>query len=315
MADGGIITTIPDHVRNQFASEWEHQQQLMTSAFDAQGFKTESRWTAKDFYFDLLEPIAWREVAGRHAQTNPTEVQGWKVRGTKKYYEAEPKLFSRLDKAMLDTLPLPDGEVMQAMKYGFEQLLDRVIATQATASKWVGPEDAQTLTAFPTANYIPANFVLSGAAAQSNLTIPKLMYGEQLMRQKKIDPVKEEVCLAITSNQLTGLCAWALAQTTDPAAKLFLDWYNKRFNPNERLLGIYKVIISEDLTLYTGTADIRVCPIFVKRAFTQSPRKYDPRLDILPGNSHSLQVACYDEFGIIRRQDDLVFAVLCDEQL
>jgi hypothetical protein len=315
MADGGIINTIPDATRNQFASEWEHQQQVMQSAFAAAGLQTESRWTAKDFYFDLLEPIEWEEEAGRFAETNPDEVQNWKVRGTKKRWKARPKVFDRLDKHMLDTLPLPDGEVMQAMKYGYERMIDRVIAIAATGSKWIGPEDSQVLTAFPSANQVPANFVLTGAAAQSNLTIPKLVYTEELFRRKGVDPVREDVFIALSQNQISALFTWATAQTNDGTARLFLDWYNNRNKPDAKLLGMYRVIISNDLPLFTGTADIRICPVFVRRAFTQSPRQYDFRMDILADNSHALQLAAYDFFGVVRRQDDLVLHILCDEQL
>ena len=310
MADGGIVVSVPDNIRAHFATQWgEAVQQL-----DAQLSNTmeiESRWTAKDFYFDDVESFEWVEETGRHEATNPTEVELSKIRGTKRYMKVA-KIFGRRDNEWLQTIGTPQGEVMNAMKAGFMRQLDTRCITASSESKYAGPENAQTLIQFPAANVIAHNFVISGTAADSGFTLPKLFEVERLARANDVDFDNEQFYLVIGPRQVMDMITHVTTAGNDVYAKMLADWLNNR---SSKLLGIFNVIVSNRLELVSGTNSHRRCVAYTRRAFSKAPETHTTAIDVLSGNSHSIQIAGYGEMGVVRRYDKLCYHILCDETL
>jgi hypothetical protein len=310
MADGSIVTQIPDHIRAQFSDQWGIQIQQLDAKL-AGVMTVEPGWTAKDYYFDDVEKIDWAEETGRHEDTNPTEVDLSKIRGTKRYLKVA-KIFGRRDAEWLDRIGRPDSEVMTAMKAGFMRALDDRCVAAAAEQKYAGPENAQTLISFPAGNVVAQDFVLSGAAANSGLTVPKLFEVERLARVADVDFDSEEFYLAIGPKQIQDMVAHVTAAGNDIYAKMLADWLNNR---SSKLLGIFNVIVSNKLEIVSGSNSYRRCLAFTRRAFAKSPETHTTAVDTLPGKSHSVQIAAYGDTGVVRRYDNLVYHMLCDETL
>lgn len=307
MADGGIVTQIPDHIRAQFSDQWGLQLQQMDAKL-AGTMTVESGWTAKDFYFDDVEKFEWTEETGRHEDTNPTEVDLSKIRGTKRYLKVA-KLFGRRDHEWLGNIGKPDSEVMTAMKAGFNRQLDNRCIAAASESKYAGPENAQTLITFPTGNVIAVDFALSGAAV-SGLTVPKLFEIERLARANDVDFDTEEFYLVISPKQVRDMIAHITAAGNDIYAKMLADWLNNR---NSKLLGLFNVIVSNKLETVTGYPTYRRCVAYSRRAFAKSPENHTTSVDTLATKSHSVQIAAYGDTGVVRRYDNLVYHMICVE--
>lgn len=310
MADGGIVTQIPDHIRAQFSDQWGIQvQQLQAKLADTMEVKPD--WTAKDYYFDDVEAFEWRDDNGRHAQTNPDEAQLSQVRGTKRYFNVA-KIFGRKDAAWLGSIGKPDSEVMTAMKAGWMRKLDERCVVAASEHKWMGPENGLVQVAFPSGNVVPENFVNTGSAANSGLTVPKLFEAARILASNDVDKDYEELYLAISPKQVTDMLLTVQQSSNEAYAAFFKEWLRDR---KSKLCGLFNVIESNKLELVTGTMDIRRCPIWTRRAFAMSSDSMTTSIDTRSDLSHSVQIAGYGEKGIVRRYDKRVVHVLCDEVL
>lgn len=308
MADGNIVLNVPDDIRAQFQDQWGIQVQQLDAKL-AGSMTVEPGWTAKDFYFDDVEKIEWQEEAGRHEDTNPQEVELSKIRGTKRYLKVA-RLFGRRDSEWLGKIGRPDSEVMQAMKAGFMRSLDDRCVAAASEQKYAGPENAQTLISFPAGNVVAQDYVLSGAAANSGLTVPKLFEIERLARTNDVDFDHEEFFLAIGPKQIQDMIAHVTAAGNDIYAAMLADWLKNR---SSKLLGIFNVIVSNKLEIVSGSNSYRRCVAYTRRGFAKSPEKHTTAVDTLPGKSHSVQIAAYGDTGVVRRYDNLVYHMLCDE--
>lgn len=308
MADGGIVTEVPDHIRAQFSDQWGLQLQQMDAKL-AGTMTVESGWTAKDFYFDDVEKFEWAEEAGRHQDTNPTEVQLSQIRGTKRYLQVA-KLFGRRDHEWLGSIGKPDSEVMTAMKAGFNRQLDNRCIAAASEQKYAGPENAQTLISFPAGNVIAQDFVLSGAATNSGLTVPKLFEVERLARANDVDFDTEDFYLVLSPKQIRDMIVHVGTAGNDEYAKMFAAWLNNR---SSKLLGLFNVIVSNKLETVTGQPTYRRCVAYSRRAFAKSPESHTTAIDALPTKSHSIQIAAYGDTGVVRRYDNLVYHFICVE--
>lgn len=308
MADGGIVTQIPDHIRAQFSDQWGLQLQQMDAKL-AGTMTVESGWTAKDFYFDDVEKFEWTEETGRHEDTNPTEVDLSKIRGTKRYLKVA-KLFGRRDHEWLGNIGKPDSEVMTAMKAGFNRQLDNRCIAAASEQKYAGPENAQTLITFPSANVVAQDFVLSGAATNSGLTVPKLFEVERLARANDVDFDTEEFYLVISPKQVRDMVGHITSAGNDVYAKMFSSWLENR---NSKLLGLFNVIVSNKLETVSGQPTYRRCVAYSRRAFAKSPEAHTTSVDTLPSKSHSIQIAAYGDTGVVRRYDNLCYHMICVE--
>lgn len=308
MADGNIVITVTDDIRAQFSDQWGIQVQQLDTKL-AGVMTVEPGWTGKDFYFDDVEKIEWREDTGRHSDTNPTDVDLSKIRGTKRYLNVA-KIFGRRDAEWLGRIGRPDSEVMTAMKAGFGRALDDRFVQAAGEQKWAGPENAQTLISFPAANVVAQDFVLSGAATNSGLTVPKLFEIERLARINDVDFDSEEFYLAIGPKQIQDMVAHVTAAGNDIHAAMLGDWLKNR---QSKLLGIFNVIVSNRLETVSGSNLYRRCVAYTRRAFAKSPEAHTTAIDTLPTKSHSVQIAAYGDTGVVRRYDNLVYHMLCDE--
>jgi hypothetical protein len=308
MADGGIVTQIPDHIRAQFSDQWGLQIQQMDAKLGGT-MSVESRWTAKDFYFDDVEKFEWSEETGRHADTNPSEVELSQIRGTKRYLRVA-KIFGRRDHEWLGSIGKPDSEVMTAMKAGYMRALDDRCIQAAAESKYAGPENAQTLITFPAGNVVAHDFVISGGAAASGLTVPKLFEIERLARANDVDFDAEEFYLVISPKQVRDMIIHVGTAGNDEYAKMLASWLNNR---SSKLLGLFNVIVSNKLQTVTGQPTYRRCVAYTRRAFAKSAESHTTSVDVLPQRSHSVQIAAYGDTGVVRRYDGLCYHMITVE--
>jgi len=309
MADGGIITQIPDHIRAQFSDQWGMQIQQLDAKL-AGVMTVESGWTAKDYYFDDVEKIEWREDVGRHADTNPTEAELSKIRGTKRYLNVA-KIFGRRDAEWLGRIGRPDSEVMSAMKAGFNRSMDDRCIAATSEQKYAGPENVQSLISFPAGNVVAKDFVLSGSPADSGLTLAKLFEIERLARTNDVDFDSEEFYLVIGPKQIRDMIALITnTSTTDQSHRMLSAWLENR---SSKLLGLFNVIVSNRLEAVTGSPSNRRCVAYTRRAFAKSPESHTTAVDTLPNKSHSVQIAAYGDTGVVRRYDNLCYHMIAVE--
>jgi hypothetical protein len=166
-------------------------------------------------------------------------------------------------------------------------------------------KDGSRVVAFPTAtNSIAANFVLSGTAANSGLTVQKLIKARAMLLAKQVDLDAEEAYIAITSTQLTDLLN--TTQTTSS------DYNNVKAlveGKIDKFMGF--TFKHSELLQFDSSGNQRV-PVWVKSGILLAMSKdVSTEIDRLPGKSYATQVYASMSLGATRMEEAKVLEIKC----
>lgn len=258
-------------------------------------------------FWDRIGIVEANEVEGRHTDTplNSTPYDRRRIQ-TKPYDWAD--LIDKKDK--LRMLADPTSSYVLNARNAINRKMDRVIIEAATGTAYSG-KNGNTAVTFPTSQQIAVDFVSTGAAANSNLTLDKLRKVILILRQNEVidDDGENEspdmITGVLTASQLDSLLRTTEVVDADYAAVKAL--VNGRVN---QFLGI--TFIYTELLKKTG--DIRSCLFYVKKGIRLSVASefgsdVGPRRD----KRNSVQVYVTADFGAARMWEEAVVEVLCDE--
>lgn len=305
---------IPAHTKRQFHDAFEAAIQQNDSRL-AGVTNIDPSWTSKQYVKRMRETNAWRVNNTRFGKTNAKEFKAGFRSGFRQQLEAEPIKFDRADKALLDSIPLPTGPVLEDMMSGLNRIRDDLFVTAASAASLGGADPYVTPTAFPVSQVVPVNYIKPGAALGANkgLTVWKLLEARNRFLKTYVDVDREDIILAISSDEETQLMLDAEAANNDAWAAIVLKWFEARLSGNKdaKLMGIFRVVTTNSLTV--SALDIRTCVAFAKRAFCASPMSgMETHIDVLSAERHSIQVAAYADWGCFRVFDEMVLEMPCD---
>ncbi|MEN3940675.1 phage capsid protein [Prosthecobacter sp. SYSU 5D2] len=305
---------IPAHTRIQFQDTFMAAIQQNEAKF-ANTTNVESQWTAKQYVKRMRDTIQWRINNARFGKTNAREFEAGFRSGFWQLLEAEAIKFDRADQKLLDTIPVPTGSVIQDMMSGLNRMRDDMFLAAAVAPSLGGADPYVTPSPFPTENIIPVNYVKPGVGlgANSGLTVWKLMKAKTHFEQQEIDLDREELILGISPDEKTQLLLDAEAASNSAWAKIVLKWFEvyEGGNREAKLMG-FKVITSNRLN-EDETTGVRTCVAYTKKAFCSAPMSgVETKIDILPTDRHTIQVAAYADWGCFRVFDEMVLQIPCD---
>lgn len=310
----GPTFTIPEHTRRQLQDGFEAAVQQNESKF-APVMNIDPAWTAKQYVKRMSETRAWRVNNTRFGTSAAVEFEAGFRSGFWNALEAIPVKFDRIDQALLDSIPLPTGPVINDMMKGLERIKDDLFIAAATAPALGGAEPYITPQAFPSGNAIDVGYVkpLVALGANQGMTPWKIIEARRRFLAAHIDFDREDMVLAMSSEEETQLLLAAEAAPNDAWAKVTLSWFEKRLSGDKeaKLMG-FRVVSSERLETDSGTG-VRTCVAFAKRAFCVSPMSgMETKMDILATHRHALQIAGYAQFGAFRVFDEMVLKIPCD---
>lgn len=161
--------------------------------------RVESQSAEFDFY-DRISATEADEVTVRHGDTPLKSTPHDRRRvGLRDFDWAD--LIDRPDRIRL--LVDPTGPYTTNALYAMGRKMDDVIIERATGSAWTGKTGSTEVT-FPAGQIIAVDYVESGAAANSNLTIGKLRRAKTMFEAAEVDD-DEARFIFVTSNQLHAL--------------------------------------------------------------------------------------------------------------
>lgn len=224
-------------------------------------------------------------------------------------------LFSEFDNTFLGSVVLPTSETMQAQAAAYNRAADATIIGALTgAAVRTVPNTtnvftaniAQESVAFDTTNQqIAVNYVPSGTATNSGLTIAKLRAAK-----RKLDAAEaptEDRILIVTAKEISDLLG-----TTEVTSSLYNSVQALVDGTVETFLG-FKVVRSELLPFSSGV--IRNCVAYVKNAAVLVDGGKKSYMDIRPDISHALQIRSTAVMGATRLLDNGVVSILCDSSI
>lgn len=294
---------MPESISTAFVNNYKGQLEL---SFQQMGsrirpYVTEVPQNGEYEYYDQLGTATANELTGRHADTPLNDITHSRRRLQAASYNWAT-LFDTADKLQLLIDPTQGYAQSAAMALG--RKMDEIIISAATGTAYTG-KTGSTSTTFPSGQQIAVDYVESGVAADSNLTIAKLRKARYLFDSNEAVMDGEPLVAVVSASQIQ-----ALLRTTEVTSSDYNAVKALVAGEIDTFLG-FKFVRTQ---LLAKSGDDRTCLFFPKSAIKLGVAeditvKIAERAD----KNHSIQVYVEGRFGAVRMWEEKVVSVACDE--
>lgn len=295
------LSQIPQHFVTEFANNWDFLVQQKTDRLKSMVLV--DRVKGKEKSYNQLGAIEMARVTSRSGETRFTDTPLYKRWLRPLPYDLAT-LFDEWDAEFLGEIVLPTSETVQGHGMAYGRACDDVIIAAATADAYTG-ETGTATTALPASQKVPVDYVETGSAANSGLTIGKLRQTKYILDSNEVDP-DEARFMAVSAKQVQDLLRNTEVTSEDyNTIKALVEGKVDTF------MG-FKFIRTQRLALNTST-DVRTCFAWVKSGLRFSDAGRTTRMDIRADRSHSLQIRTTAALGATRTEEKKVVQISCDE--
>jgi hypothetical protein len=302
MADlNGVLTNIPNHFTTQFDNNWKHLVQQKNSKLKE--YVTLDSIEGKEKSYNQLDATSMAQITDRSGDTRISN-QAMAKRWIRPLQYDCAKLVDEFDEQLLGEVVLPTSPIIQSHAAAYARTCDKIIIDALGGTAFTGTTGT-TATVLPAGQKIAANYVESGAVANSGLTIAKLRAAKFLFDSNEVDEEEERI-MVVSAKQLQDLLRTVEATSADyNSVRALVDGTLNTF------MG-FKFRRSQQLPLAT---DIRSCFAYVKSGIILAERGLKTHMDIRTDLSHSLQIRSVASLAAVRMEEKKVVEIACDEVL
>ena len=302
MADlNGVLTNIPNHFTTQFDSNWKHLVQQKNSKLKE--YVTLDSIEGKEKSYNQLDATSMTQITDRSRDTRISD-QAMAKRWIRPLNYDCAKLVDEFDEQFLGEVVLPTSPIIQSHAAAYARTCDKIIIDALGGTAFTGTTGT-TATTLPAGQKIAANYVESGAVANSGLTIAKLRAAKFLFDSNEVDEEEERI-MVVSAKQLQDLLRTVEATSADyNTVRALVDGTLNTF------MG-FKFRRSQQLPL---AVDIRSCFAYVKSGVILAERGLKTMMDVRPDLSHSLQIRSVASLAAVRMEEKKVVEIACDEVL
>jgi Phage capsid protein len=286
---------------NAYRANIEIQFQQMGSRFRPR-VRVESQHAEYEFY-DRIGPVDAIEVVNRHSDTPLVSTPHDRRRvGLRAFDWAD--LIDNWDRIRM--LADPTSPYVTNAVYSLGRAMDDTVIQAAFGTSYAGVNGATSVT-FPSSSIIAVDFVESGTAANSNLTIGKLrQIRYKLNKAEATTDMEADLTIVVDPSQIQAL----LRQTEVTNA----DYNTVKALVNgevDTFMG-FKFVISN--RLQTNASGYRQCIAFERQGLLLAIGE-EIKVDVGPRRDkrNSIQVYVSGMFNATRMWEAKVYQVLCDE--
>lgn len=262
--------------------------------------RTESQNAEFDFY-DRIGATSAQEVTGRHQDTPLINVPHDRRRVSLRDFDWAD-LIDRTDRIRM--LIDPTSPYSQNAAYALGRKMDEVILDAAFGSVYTGKTGSSTVS-FPSTQQVAVDYVESGAAANSGLTIAKLRKAKEIMDKNEVDPTERRY-IALTAKQVTDLL-----KTTEVSSA---DYNTVRALVQGEINSFMGFEFVRTELVRTNTSSHRRCVAWAQSGLLLAVGA-DITVDIGPRRDkrNSTQVYVSASFGATRMEEEKVVELICAE--
>ena len=284
---------------NQYKANVEHLLQQKGSRLRP-FVRVESQNAEYEFY-DRIGATNAQEVTGRHQDTPLITVPHDRRRVSLRDFDWA-ELIDRTDRIRL--LIDPTSPYAQNAGFALGRKIDEIIIEGAFDTVYTGKTGSSSVT-FPSGQQIAHNYVESGSAANSGLTVAKLRQAKQILDENETDPSDPRYIIC-TARQIHDLLTTTEVTSSD---------YNS-----------IKALVSGQVNSFLGFEFVRTELVATDTnsyrrviAYSKSglllAMGMDINVDIGPRRDkrNSVQVYCSASFGTVRMEEEKVVEIKCVE--
>ena len=294
-----MASTIDTAFVNSYHGLLEHQFQQKGSRL--RGSVRNVTQNSEYDYWDRVGTSTAHEMTTRHADTTYDDENMTRRRNQVTGYNTA-KLFDNQDKLRMIIDPTSGFAESQAMALG--RKIDSVVISAASGTAYSGKTGA-TSVGYDTDFRIAVDYVESGAATNSNLTIGKLRRARYLLDSEEAVMDGEQVTCVVSASQIQSLL-----RTTEITSADYNTVKALVQGEIDTFLG-FRFVRTQ---LLSKSGNNRTCLIYPPSAILLGVASdISTRINELPTKQYSVQVYSEATFGATRLWEEKVIEILCDE--
>lgn len=297
-----MLTQLPEHYQTDFSDNWEFLLQQEDSRLESSVTKVTVK--GKERTFDQLGKSKMRLITTRNGKTVPSDTPMAKRWLRPRGYD-EVTYIDEFDDVALGELPTPQSEHVKSHAMAAKRTMDEVIIAALEGTAYIGV-DGTTAVDVPATQKVAVDYVQSGVAANSGLTLAKMARAKYILDHNEV-PLDGRY-LAVSAKQINDLLVNVIEIKSSDynEVKALVDGKINRF------MG-FEFRVTELLTLVTAT-DVRTCIAYHKDGIALGIGKNEQaRIDIRPDLNHTIQIRTTMMIGATRKEEERVVLIYCDE--
>ncbi|GAT35615.1 hypothetical protein TSACC_3686 [Terrimicrobium sacchariphilum] len=297
------LRSIPEHYVTAYATNWEHLSSQMISRLKGQvAFDTVE---GKEKSYSKIGGVQFQRITERAGATRIQDITTSK-RWLRPYPFDAAHYEDEWDEKFLGDVSKPDSDVLVEHSAAYGRLADQIILEAAVGTAYTG-EIGMTPITLPASQTIAVDFVRTGSAANSGLTLDKLRRAKRILDDNEV-PDDEQRTIAVTSAQIEDLLRYTEVTSKDyNIVQALVDGTLNKF------LGFEFKRVSSDIVPKSG--NIRSVVFWSRRGIKLSDSGKQSHMDILPTQSHCLQIRSVGLLGATRDEEKKVGVIYCDESV
>lgn len=300
MADqNGVLTNIPNHYTTQFDANWRHLVQQKNSRL--REYVTLDSINGKEKSYNTIDVAAMALINDRSGNTRISS-QDMAKRWIRPQQYDTAKLIDEWDEQLLGEVVLPTSPIVQSHGAAYARTCDSVIISALGGTAYTGTTGV-TATALPAGQKVGVQYVETGAAANSGLTIAKLRRAKFILDANEVDEEEERI-IVVSAKQLQDLLRTTEVTSAD---------YNTVRALVDGAVNTFMGFKFRRTQLLPVATNVRSCYAYVKSGIVLAERGLKTHMDVRTDLSHSLQIRSVASLGATRMEEKKVVEIACDE--
>jgi len=300
MADlNNVLTNIPNHYTTQFDSNWKHLVQQKNSKLKE--YVTIDSIEGKEKSYNQIDTTSMTQITDRSRDTRISD-QAMAKRWIRPQQYDCAKLVDEWDEQLLGEVVLPTSPIIQSHAAAYGRTCDTIIIGALGGTAFTGATGT-TSTVLPSTQKVAVNYVETGTAANSGLTIAKLRAAKFLFDSNDVDEEEERI-IVVSAKQLQDLLRTIEVTSQDyNSVRAFVDGS----------LNTFMGFKFRRTQLLPKTSTVRSVYAYVKSGVILAERGLKTHMDIRTDLSHSLQIRSVASLAAVRMEEKKVVEIACDE--
>ena len=300
MADlNNVLTNIPNHYTTQFDSNWKHLVQQKNSKLKE--YVTIDSIEGKEKSYNQIDTTSMTQITDRSRDTRISD-QAMAKRWIRPQQYDCAKLVDEWDEQLLGEVVLPTSPIIQSHAAAYGRTCDTIIIGALGGTAFTGATGT-TQTVLPSTQKVAVNYVETGTAANSGLTIAKLRAAKFLFDSNDVDEEEERI-IVVSAKQLQDLLRTIEVTSQD---------YNSVRALVDGSLNTFMGFKFRRTQLLPKTSTVRSVYAYVKSGVILAERGLKTHMDIRTDLSHSLQIRSVASLAAVRMEEKKVVEIACDE--
>jgi hypothetical protein len=296
------LPNLPLHYQTDFEDNWIHLVQQMESRLEGKAKLVTVK--GKERRFSQLGKGTMRLITTRNGTTVPSDspmAERWlRPRG----YD-RTTFIDEFDDVALGELPAPESEHVQQHAMAAKRTLDEVIIAALEGTAYIG-ETGVTPVDLGAGQKVAVNYVQSGSAVNSGLTLAKLARAKYILDKNEVE--KTGRYFVHSAKQLNDLLVNVIEIKSSDYnnVKALVDGDVQKF------IGM-EFVMTELLTLVVAT-DVRTCIAYQRDGVAYGfGKERSAKISVRDDLSETVQIRTKMLVGATRLEEERVVLVYCDE--